>query len=390
MGGGETTSTVTQSNLPEYAEPYFTSLMDRSFAESQHPYQPYGGQRIADQSASTLSGLGAASRYGHSGVNLGPALGLAQSAGNAALNYGAANPITSDYKAGSYKAGNFKYDKAGFGDLVNKVAVEDFDAAQRDKYMSPYMQAVVDKAKQDAAKDALMEEGNRNLSAAKAGAFGGSRAAVQAQLARDAGLDRMTDITVQGTQAAFENAQQQFERDRAARFGADTANQGTGLQMLLSNQQADLETQRMREQSRQFGFSETERARQAQAQLGLDAQKATQGFGLQGLQIANESALGLGQLYGQQDKMTQDRFRALLASGQAQEDFAQRQLDQDYMDFTNQRDAERQNLQFLSSILRGVPISANSEVSTTQPTNPLAGIMGTAGGLQALYALGQQ
>ena len=369
-GGGGSNSTVTQSNLPEYAEPYFTDLMDRSFAESQRPYEAYQGQRIAGQSADTLSGLSAARRYGNSAVDLGGATGLAQSAGQNALNYGASNPITNSYKAGNFNPGNFSY---------QDLAVAEFDAGQRDKYMSPYMQAVVDKAKTDAARDAQMEETNRNLMASKAGAFGGSRAAVQAQLARNAGLDRMTDITTQGTQAAFENAQQQFERDRAAKFGADSA-----------NQQADMETQRMREQSRQFGFSETERARQMQAQLGLDAQKATQQFGLEGLRIANDSALGLGQLYGMQDQMTRDRFKSLLAAGQADEDFQQRQLDQDYMDFTNQRDSERQNLQFLSSILRGVPISASSEVTTTNSGNNIAGALGSIGGLQALYQLGQQ
>lgn len=368
--GGDTTSTVTQSNLPEYAEPYFTALMDRSFRESQKDYVPYGDKRIADQSADTLAGLSAARAYGNSAVDLSGATGLASSAGQSALNYGAANPITSSYNAGSYNPGTFNY---------QNIAVNEFDAGQRDKYMSPYMQAVVDKAKTDAARDAQIEEVNRNLSASKAGAFGGSRAAVQAQLARNAGLDRMTDITTQGTQAAFENAQQQFERDRAARFGADTA-----------NQQANLETQRMREQSRQFGFSETERARQMAAQLGLDAQKATQQYGLEGLRVANESALGLGQLYGLQDQMSQDRFKSLLAAGQADEDFRQRGLDQAYLDFTNQRDAERQNLQFLSSILRGVPISASSEVTTTNSGNDIAGALGSIGGLQALYQLGQQ
>ena len=38
-GGPQTTeSTVTQTNLPEYAEPYFTRLMQRSEAESLQPY----------------------------------------------------------------------------------------------------------------------------------------------------------------------------------------------------------------------------------------------------------------------------------------------------------------------------------------------------------------
>ena len=49
-GGGpqETTSTVTQTNLPEYAQPYFERLLSRTEQESTTPYTTYGGQRFAE------------------------------------------------------------------------------------------------------------------------------------------------------------------------------------------------------------------------------------------------------------------------------------------------------------------------------------------------------
>ena len=48
-GGGpqQVTSTVTQSNLPAYVQPYFEQVLQRGLFESARPYQPYGGQRIA-------------------------------------------------------------------------------------------------------------------------------------------------------------------------------------------------------------------------------------------------------------------------------------------------------------------------------------------------------
>ena len=49
-GGGapsETTSNVTQTNLPAYAEPFVTDIMQRGQAQSYRPYTPYGNQRIA-------------------------------------------------------------------------------------------------------------------------------------------------------------------------------------------------------------------------------------------------------------------------------------------------------------------------------------------------------
>jgi hypothetical protein len=47
-GAGSTNSTVTQTNLPEYAEPYWRDLLDRTQYESLREYQPYQGQRISE------------------------------------------------------------------------------------------------------------------------------------------------------------------------------------------------------------------------------------------------------------------------------------------------------------------------------------------------------
>jgi len=51
MGGGgssgPTETTNITSNLPEYVQPYFERLLQRSEGESIQGYQPYGGQRLA-------------------------------------------------------------------------------------------------------------------------------------------------------------------------------------------------------------------------------------------------------------------------------------------------------------------------------------------------------
>ena len=49
-GGGSNTvqkSEVTQSNLPEYARPYYEGLMQRASTNLTNDYQPYGQERIA-------------------------------------------------------------------------------------------------------------------------------------------------------------------------------------------------------------------------------------------------------------------------------------------------------------------------------------------------------
>ena len=51
----ETKREVVQTNLPDYVRPYFERLLQRTEAESQREYEPYGGQRIADPSADLLA-----------------------------------------------------------------------------------------------------------------------------------------------------------------------------------------------------------------------------------------------------------------------------------------------------------------------------------------------
>ena len=46
-GGGAGDTTVYQQSLPDYAKPYFESLMQRGQTESRYGYDPYGGRRIA-------------------------------------------------------------------------------------------------------------------------------------------------------------------------------------------------------------------------------------------------------------------------------------------------------------------------------------------------------
>ena len=46
-GGAPTQQNVTQTNLPEYARPYYENIMQRAQAESYRQYEPYQAERIA-------------------------------------------------------------------------------------------------------------------------------------------------------------------------------------------------------------------------------------------------------------------------------------------------------------------------------------------------------
>lgn len=451
-GGGPSTtqSTVTQSNLPAYAKPYYESMMNRAMSESTTDYIPYGGDRIADMSAATKTGLNAATAYGQSGTALTDAgANAVQNAANKAsnVNYqtGTFNPgytgnelgafQTGTFNAGytgtengPYNANNYQAQQMGFGQGgVNNIGTNNFNAAAAQQYMSPYMDAVVNKAQADAVQNAAEAQATRNLQAAKSGSFGGSRAAVQQQMANNALQNNLTDIMVKGQQSAFENAQTQFNADQARALEAARANQSAGLTMGQANQQAALEAAKLREQSSQYGYDASQSALQKAADLRLAAQQAaeqsrqfgreTQQSALQkaadmrlqaqqaaeqsrqfgsdltmkGLDLSRQAGMDLNSLQQSKDDATMSRIKSLLGVGTTMEDYQQQELDQRYSDFVNQRDAERQNLQFLSSILQGVPISANQDVTTSSGGgNNLQGLLGSVGGLQSLMALGKQ
>ena len=112
----------------------------------------------------------------------------------------------------------------------SKVSTKSFtDTGTAASYMSPYMQNVVDIQQREAQRQADIAGTQQQGAATKAGAFGGGRDAImRAEAARNLALQK-GDIQAQGQQAAYQQAQQQFN-----------AEQGYGLQGQIANQQAGL------------------------------------------------------------------------------------------------------------------------------------------------------
>jgi len=81
-------------------------------------------------------------------------------------------------------------------------------------YMSPYMQNVVDIQKREAERQSGIQGTQQQAQAAQAGAFGGSRDAIQrAERERNLGT-QMNDIQAQGLQSAYQAAQNQYNTEQ--------------------------------------------------------------------------------------------------------------------------------------------------------------------------------
>jgi hypothetical protein len=163
-------------------------------------------------------------------------------------------------------------------------APQQFGGVQAQQYMSPFAEAVMEPQKREAIRSAKQSQLVQDLGAARQGTYGGSRQLL-AGLERERNLgQQLGDIDARGRQAAFENAQQQFERDRAAGMTAGRENLQaalgqqqlgvtTGLQASLANlsneQQANVNNQAMQFQAQGMSADNAMKAALANQQAGL-------------------------------------------------------------------------------------------------------------------------
>jgi hypothetical protein len=196
-------------------------------------------------------------------------------------------------------------------------------------YMSPYIQNALNPVMDEARRQANITANQNAGQAIGAGAFGGSRFGLQsAENQRNLGM-LQNQIYGQGMQNAFQNAQQ------AQQFGAN---------------------------------------------LGL------QGYG-QGLQAAN----ALGQLGQQQFGQQLGSMQARAQAGAQQQGLEQQKLSQQYQDFLNQQNWNKNQVNWFSDILHGAPGGQSVQNMYQQaPGIAQQGIsaMLAAKGLNSLFAEG--
>ena len=328
-GGGvqQTESVVTQTNLPEYAKPFYEEMLGRTVYESTRPYETYQGTRIADFSpfeTTAMTGMaemaaaGApqqirsasdiATQIGFQPTNMGTNIAAGfnpqqqfsnYQAGTIASGYtaptdasltqgfeaGTLTPtyapgtIASDYAAttrdSGYTAGQIDPGYAARDVQSQYTGQADFgpgfqagtvaDAATLQSYMNPYQQLVTDIEAREAKRASDKQAAEIAQQAAMAGGLGGYREAIL-QSERERNLSQqLADIQARGGQAAFAQAQKAFEADRAARLQQAQLGLRAGTEQQRALQQA--------EQLRQAAFGTSEQARQQAAKIGLSAQQ---------------------------------------------------------------------------------------------------------------------
>jgi hypothetical protein len=325
---------------------------------------------------------------------------------------------------------------AGYGGRGAMAAEQGFGAGEQfarqatdpyatQAYMSPYMQNVVDFQKQSALRDFQIAQPMRQAQAVGAGAFGGSRQAiVDAEAQRNLNT-QLQGIQATGTQKAFEDAQRQQQ------FGAQLGLQGlqagygglglgmqgagvglSGLGTALQGQQARMQGLGQAGQFYGQGMQGAQTglqgvgAQQAASQLGLagtaqgmqGAQTGLQGvqgaigagqYGLAGLGQATQSAGTLGQLGTQQFGTEKDIINLQSTMGAQQQALEQSKINQAIQDYAIAQQYPMMQLGFMSNMLRGLPMQAQTtQLYQAQPSTLQQGI-GLAGAAGTLFGGGK-
>lgn len=360
-GGGSSSapSSMTQTSLTygEEFQPFAQELMKRAGALASQPYERYKYDRIAGFDPMQRQAQQAAANMRVSPY-LGQAAGIAGNVANRAMNI---NYDPAKFQEERVAAERVAAERANTGRFT--------DPGVAGSYMSPYMQNVVDIQKREAQRAADIAGTQRGSEAVRAGAFGGSRQAILEAEAQRNLSQQMGDIQARGSQAAYEQAAQQFQTDEQrnlamqqaniqAQLQSALANQQTGLSAALANQAKNLEAQQLGEQSRQFGAD----------------------LGLRGLQTALQGSGQLGQFAGTQFGQAKDIVGMQGAAGAERQAQKQRKLTQDYEDFLTQKKFPYQQAQFAQEMLRGMPMQSTESIYRAA-ADPYA----QAGGLFASY-----
>ena len=301
-GGGSapTQQTSYNTNVPEYAKPYVSNMLEATQNQLFNtrpnegggtditgfkPYQPYssdvnnyvaGFSPMQQQAQRGIAGLQVPGQFAD-------ASNMAQQAGLGSLN-AQYNPMSAGYnqvrgaQTQAAQMGNAPMSQAAMGsgqDMqaaqmgnspqaqaaamqaaqlgntplaqaaqfggpqnvnAQNVGTQDYTGQNVSNYMNPYLRGALDPQLAEVQRQYDITGAQQKSGAAKSGAFGGSREALMAAENQRNAGLAKNQIIGQGYNQAFQNAQQQFNAQQQASLQAQQANQGANLQAGLANQ----------------------------------------------------------------------------------------------------------------------------------------------------------
>ena len=318
-------STKTQeTKLPKWQEDFIRNeILPRGIEIADTEYTPYTGETIAGMTPiqkQALSGFG--------GLNMG---GQAYE------------------QAAGVQQGLTGFNPSSMG-AEGQVDVNQLATTDLNTYMSPYTQNVIDLGQQDIERQRQMASNTLGAQAQAAGAFGGSRQAVQEGVIAGEALREAGALSAQQRQQAFTQALQ----------------------------------------SSQFDIGNVQNAREAAAARTQAANAANFQGQFQTAGIQSAAANALGSLTGQRFQSELTGLDAQMSAGDRQRALDQAQLQSDYAMFQEQQGYPLTQLNALLAAGSGVP----ADLGTVTSRDPFGGLTavgnligGAGAGLQGYRAM---
>lgn len=213
------------------------------------------------------------------------------------------------------------------------------DQGVAQKYMNPYVQTALNPQIEEARRQSEIENLKNKAAATRAGAYGGSRQALMESENQRNLLQNLGLITGKGYETAYNKAQEGFMADQARALQAAQA----------------------QEQSKQFGAN----------------------YGLQGLNAALQAAQTQGQLGSTLNQQQLANLAAQSQAGTTQRAIEQEGITADYGQFQEARDYPYKQVQYMQSLLQGLPLAAQSY--TYNEPSTLSTILASSKGIMGLY-----
>ena len=325
------------SGLAPYIGPYVTEMLGKGMALADKPFEADPGPLTAG--ASELQEQAFA---GYAGLDPNQQTGIGSFSGNMTAG------------------GTF-----GFGDAAGQgfqtgFTPASFTATSAQQFMNPYLQAALEPQLREARRQADISRVADATRLTRAGAFGGSRQAIlEAEGARNLG-QQLADITGRGYSDAFTQAQRQFNVEQEALRRAEEARRG---QFNIEAERLSQFDERRRQQANEEARREIQRQEREREQFNeeerrrIAAGEADRRFGL-------------------------DALDRLERAGERQREIEQQGIAADYAQFLQEREYPYEQLQFMQSLLSGLPLGA--ETQTFVQPGGLQQIGGGAAGILGL------
>ena len=373
MGSTKTTET----KLPQWQEDFIReNILPKGLEIADTEYTPYTGDMIAgmtplqDQALSGFGGLNSG------GSTYDEAIGVQSRLSNF-------NPI--DMSAAQLAEVERMRGVGAVGSAMapDQIGVNQLASTNLDAYMAPYAQSVIDAGQADIERQRQMASNTLGAQAEAAGAFGGSRQAVQEGVLAGEALRQSGALSAQQRQQAFNTALQ------SGQFDIGNVQQARALQ---SGQQMTANT--LGQQAREAAAARDQAARAGnmqaanqfaiqQAQFEQAANAANYQGQFQAANIQGTAANAMGSLAGQSLQSEISGLGAQMSAGEQQRALEQAQLQSDYAMFQQEQANPLSQFNALLAAGSGIPAGLGT-VSTRDPFGGLSAVGSIFGGIGSL------